>query len=154
MNVSDSGSSPKTGRSQDFDLNLAPIIDCFTVLITFMLASASFLAIGVLDSNVAVPGQPAPNAQPPPIQIEVELRPQREILVRVTGKEKLEKRIPGRGEEWNTTELVTQIDALRKRWTDVQSLVLSASDDIEYLHIVRLMEVLKAHVPSILLGGM
>jgi biopolymer transport protein ExbD len=41
------------GNSQDADINLAPIIDCFTVLIAFMLVSASFLSIGVLDAGIA-----------------------------------------------------------------------------------------------------
>ena len=44
---------------KDFDLNLAPIIDCMTVLITFMLASASFLSIGILDAGVAAAGATA-----------------------------------------------------------------------------------------------
>ena len=38
---------------QDFELNLASLIDCFTVLITFLLASASFLSVGILDAGVA-----------------------------------------------------------------------------------------------------
>jgi biopolymer transport protein ExbD len=37
-------------KSREFDLNLAPIIDCLTVLITFLLASAAFLAIGQLTA--------------------------------------------------------------------------------------------------------
>ena len=42
---------------QDVDLNITPIIDCFTVLITFLLASASFLSIGFFE--VYTPGKTA-----------------------------------------------------------------------------------------------
>ena len=38
--------------SQDFDVNITPIIDSFTVLITFMLASASFLSVGIFDAGI------------------------------------------------------------------------------------------------------
>jgi biopolymer transport protein ExbD len=33
------------GNGQEVELNITPIIDCFTVLITFLLASASFLSL-------------------------------------------------------------------------------------------------------------
>ena len=40
-------------NSLDFELNLAPIIDCFTVLIAFILISASFASINILDAGIA-----------------------------------------------------------------------------------------------------
>ena len=43
--------SRSRGGSLDFELNLAPIIDCLVVLITFMLASASFLSISIFDAR-------------------------------------------------------------------------------------------------------
>ena len=41
------------GVELDFDLNLAPIIDCFTVLITFLLISASYISINIIEASVA-----------------------------------------------------------------------------------------------------
>src|ERR1700722_16150519 len=37
----------------DFELNIASVIDCFTVLIVYLLLSASFITLGVLDVQVA-----------------------------------------------------------------------------------------------------
>jgi biopolymer transport protein ExbD len=54
--ISGGGGSPgrkSKGASQDFDLNLAPIIDCITVLIAFILISTSFISIGLLDAGIA-----------------------------------------------------------------------------------------------------
>ena len=36
---------------QDFELNITSIIDCFTVLIAFILTSASFISIGIIDAD-------------------------------------------------------------------------------------------------------
>ena len=38
----------------EVELNLTPVLDCFTVLITFLLASAGFLSIGFFEA--ALPG--------------------------------------------------------------------------------------------------
>ena len=44
----------KHAGETDFELNLASIIDCFTVLITYLLVSASFISLGILDVSVPV----------------------------------------------------------------------------------------------------
>lgn len=149
MNISDGG-----GANQDFDLNLAPIIDCFTVLITFMLASASFLAIGIFDSGIAAAGATANDAKPPSIRLDVELGAKNVILVKVEGKAKLSKQLPAKNGDWDYAALVAEIVDLKKKWPDTKGLVLSAADDIEYLEIIRTMDALKPHMPAILLGGL
>ena len=153
MNVGDSG-SPHGGRSQDFDINLAPIIDCFTVLITFMLISASFLAIGVFDASLAVDGAPAADAKPPSIRIDLELTPKMDIQIRVTGKAKMEKTVAATGGDWDLKALAAEIGQLKAQWPDSRSVVLTAHDDVEYRHIVRIMESIKSQLPAILLGGL
>ena len=57
------GLGSSDSQSGDFELNLASMIDCFTVLIAFLLASSSFLSIGALD--VSVIGASAPQDNPP-----------------------------------------------------------------------------------------
>ncbi|RYZ61531.1 MAG: hypothetical protein EOP09_19835, partial [Proteobacteria bacterium] len=56
--------------SLEFDLNLAPIIDCFTVLITFLLVSASFLSVSIFDAGFT-PVEQMGDTTPPPITIQV-----------------------------------------------------------------------------------
>src|SRR3954465_141066 len=73
---------------QDFDLNLAPIIDCFTVLITYLLVSASFISLTALDVGVAAAGQADPNAVQPktiPFNLSVQLAESRAIALKITG---------------------------------------------------------------------
>ena len=141
------------GQDLDFDINLAPIIDCFTVLITFLLASASFLAIGVFESNVAIPGPANGATKPPPVRVDIELGLRREIIFKVSGAAKIEKTIPSTKGGWDVTQLMTEIAEIQKKWPETTSTVLTAADDVEYVHIVRLMESIRVKVPNILLEG-
>jgi biopolymer transport protein ExbD len=144
MNVSD----------QDCELNLAPIIDCFTVLITFMLVSASFLAVGIFETTVRTEGLASANAKPPAVTLEVELTDQNTFHLKITGKEHLDKTIPAENNDWNLAALKVEVEKVKKKWPDTTSLVLSANNDVQYLQIIRTMEALKqTPIPAVLLGG-
>ena len=39
----------KRQMDQEFELNIASIVDCFTVLITYLLAAASFISLGSIE---------------------------------------------------------------------------------------------------------
>lgn len=154
MNVGESGPLKGNSQSQEVDLNLAPIIDCLTVLIIFILASASYLAIGILETNLAVEGAAPPNTKPPAIRLDIELNIKKEISIRVSGKGKLTKSIAPESDNWNRKELVSQIQQIKKQWPDTQQAVLSATDDVPYKDVVAMMETLRPELPSILLGGL
>src|SRR3954464_3977164 len=81
------GMRKRPETEQDFDLNIASVIDCFTVLITYLLVSASFISISALDIDVSGAGD-APRLEPPPISISVEMDSQHGLRVRITGKQK------------------------------------------------------------------
>src|SRR4051794_30235096 len=88
MSSGGDGGGRRGGGGQEFDLNLAPIIDCFTVLITFMLVSASFLSIGILDAGVAAPSSAAanPNDKPPALLVQVNIDRDQIMELKVSGK--------------------------------------------------------------------
>ena len=151
MNVGGEGGG-KSG-SQDFDLNLAPIIDCFTVLITFMLVSASFLSIGILEAGVGAPAQSSESSKPPEIALEVEMQPDFRMKLKVSGRDSRTIDLASQGGTWDFSGLNREISGIQQKWPQTHSLVLSATNDIEYLHIVQCMEKLHQVVPDILLGG-
>ncbi|MEK7690751.1 MAG: biopolymer transporter ExbD, partial [Bdellovibrionota bacterium] len=83
-----------SGSSQDFDLNLAPIIDCFTVLITFLLISASFLSIGILDAGISAPGaQTESEPQGASVDLTLKITADRGYRIKIEGTQ------PGSGRE-------------------------------------------------------
>ena len=63
-----------SSSGQEVDLNITPIIDCFTVLITFLLASASFLSIGFFEAYT--PGSSAdPSQAEPDTEVVLKINP-------------------------------------------------------------------------------
>lgn len=156
MNIS--SGDKKGGMSQDVELNLAPIIDCFTVLITFMLVSASFLSIGIFDAGINA-GASTTTTTPPPISVQVDLKTNFLIEIKVSGK--VNKTIPiptsGKGTtpetQWNFANLNSELAQLKQSWPQTDSIVLNASDEIEYKSLVLAMEQITKVIPGIVLGG-
>lgn len=140
--------------SQDFDLNLAPIIDCFTVLITFMLVSASFISIGLLDAGIAAAGATAAqNDTPPPINIAIELTGNHELVVKVSGKATSNTPIHAKADAYDLEAMSANLAALKQRWPGVNAVTLSADNAIEYRDVIKTMEVARKSLPVVVLGG-
>jgi biopolymer transport protein ExbD len=153
MNTESGGGRGRGPSSQDFDLNLAPIIDCFVVLITFMLASAAFLSIGILDAGIAAAGATTSKSQPPPINITVELQSSHLALIEVTGK--MRKKIPvaAKGDTWNYEDLTAQLASIKAKYPSVTAATLSAQNTVQYKDVVQSMEIVRKTLPAVLLGG-
>lgn len=141
------------GGGQDFELNLAPIIDCFTVLIAFMLVSATFLAIGIFDAGIAAAGAKATNATPPPIQISLHLKPDHSMSLQVTGKVSRTLPVAPEQDSYGYAALANHLKELRRVFPTVGSLTLKADDGVEYKEVIKTMEHVRANVPLVLLGG-
>ena len=137
------------GSGQDFELNLAPIIDCFTVLIAFMLVSATFLAIGIFDAGISAAGSKAASTTPPPITMTLHINANKTMSLQVTGK--MQKTIPIAAD--GTTALVDQLKDLRTRFPAATSLTLKADDKVPYSDVIKTMESVRATIPLVLLGG-
>lgn len=148
MMTSDSGSG-----GQDFDLNLAPIIDCLTVLITFMLATATFLSIGVLDAGIAAAGATTSDATPPPVQITVELQPNQALSIKLSGKANQTIKLPAKDGNWDYASMTRELAGIKSRWKGVNAATLNADNSIEYRHVVKTMEEVRKEIPAVLLGG-
>lgn len=149
---SESGGS-RGAQSQDFELNLASIIDCLTVLIAFILASASFLSIGILDAGVAAAGTTATDSTPPPITITVELDQWQKITLKVTGKSTSTTPIAARNGAWDYESLTQSLASLKQKWPSANAAILTAENDVEYRNVVKSMEVIRKTLPVVLLGG-
>jgi biopolymer transport protein ExbD len=141
------------GESQDFELNLASIIDCLTVLITFLLASTAFISIGILDAGVAAAGTEAASATPPPVTITLELSAAHAISVKTAGKASSSTSIAAAGETWDLPALSQRLQALHQQWPTVEAVTLNAGDSVEYKDVVQVMDTARKSIPVVLLGG-
>lgn len=135
------------GQSQDFDLNIAPIIDCFTVLITFLLVSAAFLSVGFFDAGISAAGATAKSEKPPSVTYTLEVQPGNVLKLGVTGRETRNLTLK------DSEELTTQLKSLKAKYPDVASLTLSADNKVTYSEVILIMERVRKVLPNVLLGG-
>ena len=141
-----------SGSKQDADINLAPIIDCMVVIVAFLLASSSFIAIGLMDAGVAA-GVPAPNAAPPSVVVTVELKSNQTIVVKADGKQNMKSEIGSEDGKWNFSKLSEQLEGLKKSHSDLTGVTLVADETVNYEDVVQNMDTIRKTIPAVLLGG-
>jgi biopolymer transport protein ExbD len=143
----------------EFELNLAPIIDCLTVLVAFMLISASFLSVAVIDAGVAPSdGTASSETANPNVRLSVFLTEagnfDLEVDGRAAGKGTERRRIPALADgSWDFQGLRDELSALRNRYPKVEGLSLAAEDQLDYRSVVKTMEVSRDIYPAVMLGG-
>lgn len=140
-------------NSQDFELNLASIIDCFTVLITFMLASASFLSVGILDAGISAAGASASTEAPPAVNVTVTMAKDKSITIKTSGKQNNTTTINSKNSTWDLDSLTSHLNSLKGAWPDLNAITLAADSTVEYRDVVTAMETSKKSLPVVLLGG-
>lgn len=138
--------SRSRGGALDFELNLAPIIDCFTVLITFMLASASFLSISIFDAGFT-PMEAVGDPSPPPITVTLHLKKNGSLQLVTEGKLKSNSNFA------DADKAAEALRDLKEKYPGVDSLSLTADDQVEYEAIVKTMEKARKYMTGIVLGG-
>lgn len=143
---------------QDFDLNLAPIIDCFTVLITYLLVSASFISLTALDVGVAAAGQADPGAAPktPPYSLMIELAAQQVVTFKLTGgpgNVNLAFPVPATRNGWDIGGLEKEAAKLVKQYPDLKEATMQTDPVIIYRDVVKIVEALKRSLGKVYLAG-
>ena len=76
------GRKKKAKALESFDINVTPMIDMFSVLISFLLMTAVFSATGQIKIEV-----PFLSSKPPPPQKEIEAKPKKTLTVIVDNTE-------------------------------------------------------------------
>ena len=134
-------------------LNLASIIDCFTVLIAFMLASASFLSIGILDAGVAAAGAQAASGTPPAVNVTVEIGEAGKLSVKLAGKVSSTQTLTAMSGKADYEGLGRSLASIHAKYTDVVAVTLTADNAAEYKDVVKAMEEIRKTIHVVLLGG-
>jgi len=142
------------GSDQDFDLNIAPIIDCFTVLIAYLLISASFISIGFFDVGVSTTSEVTAPTQPPAPQemMSVAIGAGESLEVKLSGPEIATIEVPGKGGHRDYDGLMAQVRAARSRWPALTDASVKADSQIEYREVIQTIEQLKKEVPKVFVG--
>lgn len=146
--------SRRKRQHQDFALNIVPVLDCFTILVAFMLASGTYVAIGALEVSVAAEGPEAAPSTPPPANLTVSVREGGSISFKVEGESPSEQTFPAR--EGGRSDLAALSQALaeaRTRWPKVKTVTLITGAEVPYQTMVRVLEATRVSHPEIAVGG-
>jgi len=145
--------SGKHECEQDFELNIAPIIDCFVVLIAYLLISASFISLSSMDVQVAVPAVGATSEpQEPGVEVTLDLDQHRNVTVKLSGTQRETFVVPAKDDDWDFAALRSKLEGVRGRFPATTSAILTAEKEIEYSQIVRMVEATRNVYPQLALG--
>lgn len=145
------------GRSANFELNLVPFIDLMSVLITFLLISAVWTQVSMiqLGASFASPRQDQETpVKPPPLEDLVLRLDVKEVgYILYVGKDV--RSIPKLNGEYDKQALKDDLAKVKQMYPDKVGIKLAIEDKIIYDHVVTAMDVgLDAgFAPELLTGG-
>jgi biopolymer transport protein ExbD len=145
----------KHAGETDFELNLASIIDCFTVLITYMLVSASFISLGVLDVSVPVQASvtQAPLTDPSKIDtLSVRIAEDRSIKLTVKGEQASETVLPPKEGKTDVGAFRAAIESVSAKSPGMDTAMITADPGVEYRELVGAIEAMKPRLPNVAIG--
>jgi biopolymer transport protein TolR len=138
--VDDSGS----GRSANTDLNLVPFIDLMSVLITFLLITAVWTQVSMIQLGSSIYGKKneQQDVTPPPPRADIPLR----LDVKpfgfqlIVGTEK--HRFPKTGGAYDMATLLAKLQQVKQTYPDKGDAVITVDDELAYEYLIQGMDTL------------
>ena len=125
-----------------------------------MLASASFLSIGILDAGIAAAGAAPTTAGPPSVNVTIELAGDHAMAIKLSGKvtsTQTLKALPGTSGSkdggWDYAALTAALAGAKAKYSDLAAVTLTADNTTEYKDVVKTMENICKTIPLVMLGG-
>lgn len=130
----------------DVELNIMPFIDVFSMLNTFLLFSAVFLSIGVIEvqipflTNAAVPKEDKVRRISVSVSIE---KDQIELTTNWSPPPVDEKKVKFKNDASGLKELHTALIAVRRENIDADKATIYSEDDVSYEQVMALLDAVK-----------
>lgn len=121
------------------ELLLVPMIDIFTVLVTFLLMTAVFSRITILELDL--PSANSASATAPAFRLEVIVRKQG---LELTNGSDLIATIPNVGGEYDLKSLSQLAMSLKHDYPDANDASVLLEPDIEYDHLIQVMDAIRS----------
>ena len=130
------------GRKKNIELNLVPVIDLMSVLITFLLITAVWTQVSMMQIGSSLYGkkndsQPSPT--PPPhadVVLKVDVKETGYILT--VGKQVIS--LPRVNEAFDDAGLVAQLQRVKQLYPDKEDSVITVADAIPYEFLIKAMD--------------
>ena len=139
--VEDSGS----GRSTNVDVNLVPFIDLMSVLITFLLITAVWTQVSMIQLGSSIYGKKTTDQiNPPPPVADIPLRLDiKDFGFRlIVGQDKFT--FEKKNGEWDITELTERLKVVRQMYPEKSDATITVDNEIPYEKMILGMDVLLA----------
>lgn len=138
--IDDSGQS---GRSTNVDVNIVPFIDLMSVLVIFLLITAVWTQVSMIQIGSSIYGKKTSDetVKPPPraeIPFRVDVTPAGYTVV--VGRETMS--IPREGETYNQAKLLEELKKIKETYPEKTDAVVTMNDELEYMHLIDGMDAL------------
>lgn len=136
----DSGES--SGRKRNIELNLVPFIDLMSVLITFLLITAVWTQVSMIQIGSSLYGKKSdtqPSATPPPnadVVLKVDVKEVGYVLT--VGKQVIS--LPMVNEQFDEAGLVAQLQRVKQLYPEKVDAIVSVADVIPYEQLIKAMD--------------
>jgi biopolymer transport protein TolR len=135
--------SSKSGRSREVDveLNLVPFIDLMSTCISFLLITAVWTQVSMIQIGSSIYGKKTDTGQvvqPQKEQFILKIDVNKEGYSISAGKQSL--RIPKINGEYDDTQLVTQLKEIKTKYPEKVDGMIGLLDDIKYDELIKGMD--------------
>ena len=120
-------------------LNLTPMMDVFTVLVVFLLITAVFTSITIMDLSVPT-GAGGAAASRPNFAIEVIVR---KSGLEIANGKAVEAAIPKKDGKYDLQLLTEILDRLKAKYPEKEDATVLMEPKIEYDHLVQVMDTVR-----------
>lgn len=151
MGFSRSFTRPKRGGDSQVHINMAPMIDFLVITIAYLLISASFYTVGVVDSTVDSTNGSAIADKGERNVIEVKIQNDHSIQF-MDSQGGITETLMGAGEESASEQLVKRLTERIGGSTAVRSIILNSDSNISYGEMVTLMNKIRPIAPLVSLS--
>ncbi len=147
--VDDSGGGKK--KSVNVDVNIVPFIDLMSVLIIFLLISAVWTQVSMIQIGSSVYGQKTSEDKPIPppvakVPFRVDVKPVGYNIV--VGNQSTP--IPKLNQEFDKDTLLTELKKIKELYPKKMDVIVTMDDELAYEHLIGAMDsLLAAEFPEI-----
>jgi biopolymer transport protein ExbD len=132
-------------KNVDFQLNLIPMIDLLSVLISFLLMTAVWTQVARIDVKQQ-PNLPSDEPTPPPEEEKINLT----ILIKASGytvtkKGTVVKEIEKKGEEYDSKALTEVLKSVVAEHPDNHDVTVTSEDKVPYQELITVMDMCLQH---------
>lgn len=127
-------------EDQTGELDITTFLNLMVVLIPFLLVTAVFSRISIQELNLPTEAAGGAQLQRPQISIEVILR---KNMIQLSDGNKITATIKNVGDDYDIKSLSVQLQDLKNKNPEVKEATLLVEPDIDYEHLIHIMDAVK-----------